>query len=159
MITNSKESEIMKTQTTRFGEVEVSKEFLFNFVSPILGYDDEKEFVLIEHNKQSNFKWLQSMKTPELAFAVTMAGFFGIDYTIELPDSTIEDLGIEDSNDILVLNIALIPHENPRATTINLLAPLVLNLKNKKSAQVVLTGSDFEVTHPLFESLEKEAAC
>jgi len=154
-----KESEIMKIQTSRFGEVEVSEEFLFHLVGPILGYDNEKDFVLIEHNKQSNFKWLQSVKTPDLAFAVTMAGFFGIDYTFELPDSTQEDLEITSADDILALNIVLIPHENPRASTINLLAPLILNINNKKGAQVILSGSNFDVDFPLFEIKENEAAC
>lgn len=154
-----KESEIMKIQTTRFGEVEVSEDFLFHLVHPILGYDNEKDFVLIEHNKNSNFKWLQSMNTPDLAFPVTMAGFFGIDYTFELPDSTQDDLEITSAEDILALNIVLIPHENPRATTINLLAPLIFNIQNKKGAQVILSGSNFDVDFPLFEAREKEAAC
>lgn len=150
----------MKVLTTRFGEVEVTEDLIFSFVSPILGYDNEKEFVLIEHKEHSNFKWLQSIKTPELAFAVTVAGFFGIDYSIELSDSTQEELAIEVPEDVLVFNIVLIPHENPRASTINLLAPLIFNIKTKKGSQVILTGTDFKVNHPLFDTQEKkEALC
>jgi len=149
----------MKIQTSRFGEVEVSENFIFELISPILGYDKEKEFVLIEHKEQSNFKWLQSTTNPELAFVVTVAGFFGIDYTFELPDNIQEDLEIESSEDILALNIVLIPHENPRASTINLLAPLIFNINNKKGAQVILSGSNFKVNVPLFETKEKEAVC
>ena len=150
----------MKVQTTRFGEVEVPQNLLFEFISPILGYDDENQFVLIEHKQQSNFKWLQSVKTPDLAFAVTIPGFFGLDYTFELPDITQEELEIETAEDILALNIVLIPHENPRASTINLLAPLIFNINTKKGAQVILAGTDFKVNHPLFETIEKkEAVC
>ncbi len=68
--------------------------------------------MLIEHKQHSNFKWLQSTKTPELAFAVTMAGFFGIEYSYELPDNVQEDLQIKTADDVLTLNIVLIPHEN-----------------------------------------------
>lgn len=146
----------MKIKTTRFGEIEVVKESCFVMKSPILGYDDEKEFVLIEHRQNSNFKWLQSVKTPDLAFVVTMAGFFGIDYTFELPDSAQEDLKITSADDVLALNIVVIPHENPRASTINLLAPLVFNINTRIGAQVVLSGSNFKVDYPLFE---KEAIC
>ena len=148
----------MKIKTTRFGEIEVSDEYKFELVSPILGYDKEKEFVLIEHKSNSNFKWLQSTQTPDLAFVVTMAGFFGIDYTYELPEYTQEELGIETAEDVLTLYIVLIPHENPKDSTINLLAPLIFNINTKKGAQVILTGTDFKVNHMLFKEA-KEVTC
>ena len=136
----------------------VDDEYKFEFVSPILGYDDEKEFILIEHKSNSNFKWLQSTKTPDLAFVVTMAGFFGIDYSYELPEDTQEELGIETADNVLTLNIVFVPHENPSKATINLLAPLIFNIDTKKGAQVILTGTDFKVNHLLFEKA-KEVTC
>lgn len=146
----------MKIQTSRFGEVEVDENLCFQAVSPILGYDEEKEFLIIEHKANSKFKWLQSTKTPDLAFVITMPGLFGIDYTFELPDKEQEELGIETADDILVFNICVIPHENPRAANVNLAAPLVLNISNHKFSQVILPGTNFTVNHPLFE---KEAVC
>ena len=146
----------MKIQTSRFGEVEVNETACFEMTSPILGYENEKQFVIIEHKEDSSFKWLQSTTDPKLAFVITMAGFFGIDYTFELPEKTQEELDINDADDILVFNIVVIPHENPRASTINLLAPIIFNIKNQKAAQTVLTGSNFKVEYPLFE---KEALC
>lgn len=146
----------MKIQTSRFGEVEVSEDSLFSFVSPIIGYQEEKEFALIEHKESSSFKWLQSTKTPNLAFLVAIAGIFGIDYSFELPETTQEELGIETAGDVLALNIVVIPHANPRASTINLLAPLVFNVNNHKGSQIILTGTNFSVTYPLFK---EEAVC
>lgn len=146
----------MKITTTRFGEVEVNNDMLFSMVNPILGYESEDCYVLIEHRENSKFRWLQSIKTPDLAFAVTFAGAFGIDYSFELPDQTQDELQINDVDDLLVLNLVVIPHENPRASTINLLAPLIFNIKTKKGAQVILTGTNFAVDYPL---IEKEAVC
>ena len=34
----------MKIQTTRFGEIEVNENSLFNFASPIIGYPEETTF-------------------------------------------------------------------------------------------------------------------
>ncbi len=146
----------MIIKTTRFGDIDVAEETCFEMVGPILGYEDELKFALIEHKQNSKFKWLQSVKTPGLAFAVTMAGLFGIDYTFELPDSAQEALEISTADDVLAFNIVVIPHENPRASTINLLAPLVFNINTRKGEQLVLTGSNFKVDFPLFE---KEAIC
>jgi len=146
----------MKVKTSRFGEVEVIDSSCFEMVTPILGYEKEKQFTLIEHKEKSKFKWLQSISTPELAFVVTMPDDFGIEYSFELPDSAQESLDITEADDVLALCIVVIPHENPRASTINLLAPLVFNIKNHKGAQVILTGSNLKVDYPLFE---KEAIC
>jgi len=146
----------MKINTVRFGEIEVSESSCFEMVDSIFGYAEEKEFVLVEHKENSNLKWLQSTLTPELAFVVTFAGFFGIDYSFELPETVQESLDIVDVDDILVLNIVFIPHEKPQESTINLLAPLIFNIKNRKGSQVILSGSNFRVDYPLFE---KEALC
>lgn len=146
----------MKLNTTRFGEIEVSENLLFEFVNPILGYENESSYVLVEHSESSNFKWLQSTKNPDLAFVVTIAGLFGIDYSFELPEITQDELGIETAEDILAFNIVVIPHENPRNSTINLLAPIIVNISNKKAGQIILAGTKFEVDHPL---LKREGVC
>ncbi|MDD3437026.1 MAG: flagellar assembly protein FliW [Candidatus Gastranaerophilales bacterium] len=146
----------MKIQTTRFGELEVIDVACFEMIIPILGYEDEQKFMLLEHKQQSNFRWLQSLKTPDLAFVVTMPGCFGIEYIFELPDEPQEYLGIQTAEDILTLNIVVIPHENPRESTINLAAPLVFNLHTRKGGQIILTDPKFKVDHPL---IQKEAVC
>lgn len=146
----------MKITTTRFGEIEINDDMCFNMVNPILGYENEFCYVLIEHKENSNFRWLQSVQSPELAFPVTIAGSFGIDYAFELPDQVQEELEIYDIDDLLVLNMVVIPHENPRASTINLLAPLIFNVKTKKGSQIILTGTGYVVDYPL---IEKEAVC
>lgn len=146
----------MKISTSRFGEIEVLDSSLFELIVPILGYENEKNFALIEHKENSKFRWLQSTTNPELAFVVTVAGFFGFDYTFELPEDTQEELNIQDSDEILALSMVCIPRENPKASTINLLAPLIFNVKNHKGSQVILAGSNFVVNTPL---LKEEAVC
>ena len=37
----------MKYNTTRFGEVEGDENLLFNFEMPILGYNEETQFLLL----------------------------------------------------------------------------------------------------------------
>lgn len=142
----------MNIKTTRFGEIDAPEDLIFNFVEPILGYTSEKSFLLIEHSEKSDLKWLQSTETPELAFVVAVAGLFGIDYSFELSDEIQEKLELETAEEVLALNVVVIPHENPRKATINLLAPIVINLTNKKAAQIILTGTDFKIDYPLFDS-------
>jgi len=142
----------MKIQTTRFGEIEGDEKLIFNFKMPILGYNEETEFVLVESKEASLFKWLQSTNTPDLAFLATSPGFFGLDYVFELPDEAESILDVKSAEDLVVLNIARVPNNNPRGTTVNLLAPIVLNIKNNIAGQVILSGSGFSVEQPLFEN-------
>ena len=101
-------------------------------------------------------EWLQSVEDMELAFPVTLCSFFGIDYQFDIPDEEAEKLGIKTAEDVLVLNIANIPSTNPEGATINMLAPVVINLANKKAMQIVLKNTDFEVRHKLFEQEDQE---
>ena len=47
----------MKFNTTRFGEIEVDENLIFNFELPILGYDDKK-YVMIDVTENPIFKWV-----------------------------------------------------------------------------------------------------
>ena len=80
--------------------------------------------------------------------------FFGIDYQFDIPDEEAEKLGIESADDVFVCNIANIPSSNPHAATINMLAPVVVNLANKKAMQIILKNTEFEVRHRLFNTEE-----
>lgn len=149
-------SEILqKIKTTRFGEIEIDETLVFDFVSPIIGYNDEKKFALIDWRPDSPFKWLQSLKTPELAFPVTLCSYFQIDYQFELSDQDAQTLGIENAEDVLALNIVTIPQINPKGATINLLAPIIINTQTNAAAQIILKDSNLPVRKPLFENQEK----
>ena len=49
------------------------------------------------------------------------------------------------------MNIASIPQDNPQGTTINLLAPLIFNLDDKLAGQVILSGTGYDISFPLFK--------
>lgn len=140
----------MKVKTTRFGEIEVDENLIFNFELPILGYDDKK-YVMIDVTENPIFKWVQAVDTPEASFPVTTPAVFGHDYSFELPTSAEEALDIRSAEDVLVLNIACIPDKAPKDATINLLAPLIFNIKNHKAGQVILSDSGFSTTTKLFK--------
>ncbi len=150
------EKNLEKIKTTRFGEVEVDSSLLFNFVSPIIGYNDKKRFTLVDYRPDSPFKWLQSMEDMDLAFPVTLCSYFNIDYQFEISDEDAQLLGVKDGSEILALNIVTIPQINPQGATINLLAPIIINTTNNNAMQVILKDSKFPVRHPLFDEKDKK---
>lgn len=144
----------MKISTARFGEVEIEEERIFKFNLPIIGFDELKQFVILDLNKESFFKWLQSVEDPAIAFPVVSVYSLNVDYAIDLPDSVVETLKIKNVESLLVMNIASIPQDNPQETTLNLLAPIIFNLDEHLAGQVILSGSGYDVSFPLFKKAD-----
>ncbi len=142
----------MNLSTVRFGEVEIDEKRIFDFVLPLIGFDTHKKFVVIEPSKDALFKWLQSVEDPALAFPIISVSSLNIDYTIDLPDAVVEALSITNVESLLVMNITSIPQDNPKGTTINLLAPLILNVDTQKAGQIVLSGSGYDISYPMFKN-------
>lgn len=140
----------LKFNTEKFGEIEVDKDLIFEFVAPIIGFNDLKKYTIIDYKPESPFKWLQSLEDMSLAFPVTLCSFFGIDYQFDIPDEEADLLGIESADDVFVCNIANIPASNPKDVTINMLAPIIMNTANKKAMQTILKNKEFQVRYKLF---------
>ena len=141
----------MIINTVRFGEVEVEECRIFDFVLPIIGFDSLRKFVIIDPSQDTLFKWLQSVEEPSLAFPIISVASLDYDYSIDLTDGVIKSLEITNAESLLVMNITSIPQDNPRGTTINLLAPLIFNLDNQTAGQIVLSGSGYDISHPMFK--------
>lgn len=141
----------MKINTVRFGEIEVEEQRIFKFALPIIGFNELKDFIILDLNEDSFFKWLQSVEDPALAFPIVSVFSMNIDYSIDLPDNVVEALKIKNVESLLVMNIASIPQDNPQGTTINLLAPLVFNLDELLAGQVILSGTGYDISFPLFK--------
>lgn len=148
----------MKVTTTRFGEIEVDESLLLKFMLPIIGYNNLKSFVLIDHNEDSCSKWLQSAENPEIAFPVTMASYFEIDYVFNIPDESAEKIGLENADNLIVFNIATIPSNNPQGTTINLRAPVIVNTLNMQAMQIILPDESLKIRHSIFDKSSEAVA-
>ena len=141
----------MKINKLRLGEIEVEEQRVFDFVMPIIGFNELRKFVIVDIKKDTFFKWLQSVEDPALAFPIVSAFGFEFDYSIDLPDNVVEKLKINNIESVLVMNIASIPQNDPHGTTINLLAPLVFNVDEQMAGQIILSGSGYDISFPMFK--------
>ncbi len=142
----------MKISTVRFGEIDIEENRIFEFALPIIGFNELKKFVILDLNKDSLFKWLQSIEDPSLAFPLVSMFSMNADYSIDIPDDVVEKLKITNVEDLLVMNIASIPQNEPHNTTINLLAPIIFNLAELLAGQIILSGSGYDISFPLFKN-------
>ncbi len=142
----------MKFNTVKFGEIDISETRIFDFVLPIIGFDTLRKFVILEPSKDTLFKWLQSLEDPALAFPIISVSSLNLDYSIDLPDNVVEALAVTTVDSLLVMNITSIPQDDPRGTTINMLAPLIFNIDSQKAGQIVLSGSGYDISYPMFKN-------
>lgn len=141
----------MKIQTSRFGEIEVDENLVFDFIEPILGYDHLRKFVLVDNQPDSPFKWLQSLDDGNIAFPVSFPSYFGIDYQFVIPEDKSNKLELTGSDNLITFNIVCIPHGKPENTTINLAGPIIINAENQSAMQLVLNNAKYAVKHKLFD--------
>ncbi len=134
----------IKISTTRFGEIEVDEKLIVSFSEPILGFENENRFIILDHSEDSPFKWFQSVDSPGLAFVITNPKLFGIDYEFSLSEEVAKKLSLTSADDALVVTIVNIPQNNPGLMTANLLGPIIINEKNKMAVQHVLSESKFD---------------
>ena len=60
-----------KIKTNRFGELEIDDSRVVHFKEGIPAFEDEHEFVILPYDEDSPYYFMQSLKSPELAFILT----------------------------------------------------------------------------------------
>jgi flagellar assembly factor FliW len=139
----------MEIETTRFGRIKVSQKKIITLTQGLLGFQEQRQFVLLPHREASPFLWFQSIDRPELAFLVVNPFLLCSDYAFDIPDAVEKELEIEHREQVDVLVLVTIPPGKPRGITANLLGPLVVNVERHLARQVVLDPSRYPVRYPL----------
>ncbi|WP_261769502.1 flagellar assembly protein FliW [Paenibacillus polysaccharolyticus] len=123
--------------------MEVDEQSIYEFSRGLPGFEDETTFALIPW-EETPFSYLQSVKEKELSFLVVSPFEFKQDYSFELSDEDKEELEIEE--EVAVFSIVTI-HSEITKSTMNLLAPVVINPVKRVGKQVVLLQSDYMTRH------------
>ncbi|OKP90584.1 flagellar assembly protein FliW [Paenibacillus sp. P3E] len=137
----------MIIETLSMGKLEVNEDQIYHFPKGIPGFEEETDFALI-HMSESPFWVLQSLKEQELSFLLGDPFVFYPSYEFELPDDEAEELGIE--SEVLVRCIITLK-EQIEASSINLLAPIVLNPTGRTGKQIVLHRAPYHTKHNLLQ--------
>ncbi len=139
----------MKCTSTRFGLFEVRAESILTFPSGLLGFPEQQRYVILDHDTEAPFKWLQSVEEPSLAFVIMYPALFQPGYQIDVPTDALAEIGAKEREDLALVVILTIPSDDPGRITANLRGPLVVSHKTKLGKQLVLS-EDYPTRHPLF---------
>jgi flagellar assembly factor FliW len=144
----------LKINTSRFGEIEVNESDLINMPEGLIGFPELNQFILLDHDADSPFKWLQSVNDAEMAFVVISPLSFRPDYMVEVTEEEVSALKLTNANDAVISVIVTIPMD-PKKMSANLKAPLIFNLTNRTGKQIILKDSQYQTKHFIIEEMKK----
>jgi flagellar assembly factor FliW len=119
------------------------------FPSGLLGFPEQRRYVILDHDTEAPFKWLQSVEEPALAFVVLDPALFHPSYHIDVPADARAEIRAGEGEDLALVVILTIPSDDPGRITANLRGPLVISHQTKLGKQLVLS-EDVPTRHPLF---------
>ncbi|WP_051056726.1 flagellar assembly protein FliW [Pseudobdellovibrio exovorus] len=143
----------MVIKTTRFGEVELNSEDVLTFNEGLLGFQDLRQFVLLDDPNDDIFAWLQSCELSSVAFPVLEPEIFGHKYNVNFNRTDLESLKMQANQTPAFLNIITIP-DDPTQMTANIKAPIVINIEQKIARQCVLQDNNLAIKEPIFTKLQ-----
>jgi flagellar assembly factor FliW len=143
--------ETVTIKTTRFGDVNVPRSEVLTFPEGLIGFGPLKEYVVIPNPSGGPFQWLQSVELPSLAFVICDPLVVKPDYRVAVRKEELASIHIERVNDGAVVVIVVIPRGGThKDMTANLKGPIIINLKERLAKQLVLSGEEYALKHPVF---------
>ena len=133
-------------ETKYFGKLSYERDSELEFPLGLPGFDERKRFVAVHFVENDPLIYLQSLEDPALCF-ITMP-ILAVDpqYRLKVSGDDLGCLGLSSNrqprigDDVLCLSVLSIRETGPTA---NLLAPIVVNLRNRKAVQAVAPESDY----------------
>jgi len=136
-------------KTTRFGDIGVDESKVIHFLDGLPGFQNKKDFIILEHKPGSPFLWLQSMDVPELAFVMINPFLIKSDYLQNLSQEEETLLKNENDDEIIVFTLVTIPRGQAEKATANLMGPIVVESKTRNAKQVILANSGYSHCQPI----------
>ncbi|MCI7107697.1 MAG: flagellar assembly protein FliW [Agathobacter sp.] len=148
----------MKAKTRIFGDVEIADDKIITLEQGMIGFPDLNHFALIydeeKGNDTSTIMWLQSMDEPDIAFPVMMPHLVKEDYDPKVSEEVIAPLGELTPDNTYLLVTVTVP-KNIEDFSVNLKAPIVINMDNRKGVQLIVED-DYPVKYKVYEILKNK---
>ena len=146
----------MKAETRLFGTIDIADDKIITMEKGMIGFPNLKKFALIfdEEKKDRDFKimWLQSMDDGDIAFPVTDPTYIQEDYAPSVNEEIIAHLGEMNEDNTYLLVTVTVP-QKVTDLSVNLKAPIVINMDTNKGAQVI-SEDDVPVKYKVYDLLK-----
>ncbi len=138
----------------KLGKIFYGEEEVMIFPRGIPGFETLHRFVIYRSKETEPIKWLVSVEDKECVLPMIEPFLVRIDYKADISEGDILDLKLTKESKVEIYCVLVIPEE-PEQTTINLVAPIVINLDEKLGKQVILTTDEYGVKHVVADEIKR----
>lgn len=131
----------MNIQTKFLGEVEIQQSEIITFENGLPGFQQYTKYILLGLDADLPLALLQSTEDEQVGFVVGYPFAFKPDYAFDVSEEDKEQLQLEEESEVATYTVITLK-ENFADSTINLLAPIIINTKKKLGKQIVLQDSE-----------------
>ena len=133
-----------------FGKIEYVEENIIRLDEGLIGISDKKNFVLIEKDDFKPFSYLQSVDDGTFILIVSNPMVVENEYKFSIFQDDLNALKIDkkDADSFSLLAIVIFASKIEHIT-VNLKAPILINVKTKKAKQIILQNDDYGVEESL----------
>jgi flagellar assembly factor FliW len=136
---------------TRFGEMSVDPDTVLRLPRGLMGFAGLNEYALatLPEERYGRFRVLQSLQAPDVSFIVLP--YEPSDALIGEQDlgQAYETLGIAPGEAVTLLIVSIRKQGEQASVSVNLRAPVVIDLKRRMAWQHVLANPEYSVRHTL----------
>ncbi|MEW9080647.1 flagellar assembly protein FliW [Terrisporobacter glycolicus] len=118
------------------------------FEKGIPGLEKYSKFEVSQVESNEKFKLIISIEDSNIGFIAISPFEIKKDYELNLSDDIIKELQIDSPKDVLVLNLITLG-KTLEKSTVNLKAPVIINIKNNKGKQLILQDDKYNIKEPL----------
>ena len=147
----------MQIETRHFGPVEIDVDDILLFPHGLIALEDCRHWALLADAENASLAWLQSITQPEMALAVVSPRSFAPEYRVRLTRGQLAPLELSQFDQAYVLAIV---SRGDDELTLNLKAPVIVNLDRRIGRQVITTDEQpvaLELTRRIAAPLRKIA--
>lgn len=139
------------TIETRFGALEFGPENRLFLPVGLLGFAEYRHFGLAEmpQPELADFRLLQSLQDEKLSFIVTPIKIDGGEVAREDLEDAALSVGIPVDSAAFVLIVTIRPMPEGSNVTVNLRAPLVIDVNRAVARQIVMANSSYPIQQPI----------
>lgn len=138
----------MVVRSARLGDFHVEEKDMITFHDGILGFPESKGYAWV-HSIEPNLpiECLQCAINEQLTFMIVDPFLFTPEYEFELSEEIKQTLNITSEEQIVVR--VILTARSDSNTTLNLRAPLIINVTNNQAAQIILDGPQYQLQYPI----------
>ena len=142
----------MEVMTKAKGRIDIPEERMLTIPEGLFGFEQYTKFALCDSDYEP-FLWLQSLEDMNLAFLIVDPFLISSNYETDIDDESLSKIGIESPEDIIIMTIVTVPQDGS-AITANFQGPLVINKKNRKCMQVILSDNRWTTKVNIIDALK-----